>query len=53
MHENAPKPVRPAQWLAWAALQVWFTPFGIYAYWDISRPRGTSKPTRPWVLRPC
>lgn len=38
MHENAPKPVRPTQWLAWAALQVWFTPFGIYAYWDMSRP---------------
>ncbi|MFG1663795.1 hypothetical protein [Streptomyces sp. Y7] len=38
MHENAPKPVRPTQWLAWAALQVWFTPFGIYAYGDMSRP---------------
>ncbi|MEW2087612.1 hypothetical protein [Streptomyces sp. NPDC005283] len=43
MHENAPKPVRPTQWLAWAALQVWFTPFGIYAYWDMSRP--------PWNVR--
>ena len=38
MHENAPKPVRPTQWLAWAALQAWFTPFGIYAYRDMSRP---------------
>jgi hypothetical protein len=38
MHENRPKPVRLTQWLAWAALQIWFTPFGIYAYWDMPRP---------------
>ena len=25
------------QWLAWAVLPVWFTPFGIHAYWDTSR----------------
>ncbi|MFJ9767153.1 hypothetical protein ACIRUY_25360 [Streptomyces erythrochromogenes] len=38
MHEKRPEPVRPTQWLAWAALQVWFTPFGIYSYGDMTKP---------------
>ncbi|MEV8315097.1 hypothetical protein AB0Q95_13065 [Streptomyces sp. NPDC059900] len=38
MRGNPPKPVRTTQWLAWAALQVWFTPFGIHAYRDLSAP---------------
>lgn len=39
MYRRRPEKVRPTQWLAWAALQAWFTPTAVYVYIDMSGPK--------------